>query len=87
LVTAEALKPVSMLSKTLAGLLAGMAGHGLSPLALSGEKRHTIYGSRAWVTPRFGLALLPVDAGSGPLNCYGTGLGNQAGGCTVISTV
>lgn len=56
-----------MASKTLARGFAGMAGHGFSPLALSGEKSHTIYGSRAWVTPRFGLAPRPVRAGGGAL--------------------
>jgi len=55
-------------SKLVGGIvLAADAGHGVFPLALSGEKRHTIYGSRAWVTPRFGLAPRPVDAGSGAL--------------------
>jgi hypothetical protein len=48
-------------------VLAADAGHGLFSLALGGEKSHTIYGSRAWVTPRFGLAPRPVRAGSGAL--------------------
>jgi len=53
-------------SKLVGGIvLAADAGHGVFPLALSGEKRHTIYGSRAWVTPRFGLAPRPVDAEAG----------------------
>src|ERR1035437_9177342 len=43
------------------------ASNGLFLLALSGEKSHTIHGSRAWVTSRFGLTPRPVSAGSGAL--------------------
>jgi len=46
---AETLKAVPVPSKPLAGGTAVMAGHALSPIAFSGEKSHTIYGSRAWV--------------------------------------
>jgi hypothetical protein len=55
LIAAESLEAVAVASKMLARGFAGMAGHGFSPLALSGEKSHTVYGSRAWVTPRFGF--------------------------------
>src|ERR1035437_1806281 len=59
---------LAVYAKLVGGIvLAANAGHGLFLLALCGEKRHTIYGSRAWVTPRFGLAPRPVDAGSGAL--------------------
>jgi hypothetical protein len=44
------------------------AGHGISPLAFGGETSHNELGSRAWVTPRFGLAPPPVSAGSGALS-------------------
>jgi hypothetical protein len=47
-------------------VLAFPAGHLISPLALSGETSHNRFSrSRAWVTPRFGLAPPPVEAGSG----------------------
>jgi hypothetical protein len=49
-------------------VLAFDAGHRVSPLAFCGETRHNELGSRAWVTPRFGLAPLPVSAGSGAFN-------------------
>jgi hypothetical protein len=53
-------------AELVAGLvLAFGAGHGVSPLALSGETSHNVLGSEAWVTPRFGLAPQPVSAGSG----------------------
>ena len=59
---------LSVGAKLVGGIvLAADAGHGVFPLALSGEKRHTIYGSRLWVTPQFGLAPRPVRAGSGAL--------------------
>jgi hypothetical protein len=64
-------------------VLAADAGGGSLPLALCGEKRHNLYGSRAWVTPRFELAPRTVDAESGAL------IGGRylPGGSTVISTV
>jgi hypothetical protein len=43
LFAAESLEAVSMPSKPFALNLAGMAGHGFSPLALSGEKSHNSY--------------------------------------------
>src|SRR6202035_4645741 len=54
--------------KTLAGcVVTAGAGHLISPLALSGETSQNALGSEAWVTPRFGLAPQPVQAGSGAL--------------------
>jgi len=56
LIAAEALKAVSMLSETLAGGTAVVAGHGFS-LALSGETRHNynwVWGvghSALWICP------------------------------------
>src|SRR5437763_6573437 len=61
--------------ESLAGLvLASEAGHGQSPLDFSAEKAHNELGSRSWLTPRFGLAPQPVQAGSGALNVSGCGL-------------
>jgi len=50
-----------------------MEGHGFSPLALCGEKRHTIRGSSALVTPRFGFAPPLVPASDGALRIKGLG--------------
>jgi len=55
-------------AESFAGLvLASDAGHGFSPLAFCGEKPQNQFGSRSWLTPRFGLAPPPVSAGSGAL--------------------
>lgn len=61
--------------KSLAGLvLASDAGHGFSPLAFEREKPDNHFGSGLWLTPRFGLAPQPVQAGSGALCVNGYGL-------------
>jgi hypothetical protein len=50
------------------------AGHGFSPLDFCGEKPQNLFGSESWLTPRFGLAPPPVQAGSGALSkSYGLG--------------
>src|SRR5207244_4825800 len=69
-IAAPALNPVlTEVPKSLASLtLASEAGHGLSPLAFCGEKPQNQFGSRSWLTPRFGLAPTPVSAEAGALN-------------------
>jgi hypothetical protein len=56
-------------SEFLAGLvLASDAGHGLSPLDFCGETGHNrVPRSRAWVTPRFGLAPASASTETGVL--------------------
>ena len=82
LVAAEALEAVAVRPNRLQWYGSNGRSWLISPLALSGEKSHTIYGSRAWVTPRFGFAPPPVTAGSGALM-----LRVRPVGSTVISTV
>src|SRR5437899_2865176 len=61
--------PLTEITESLAGLvLASNAGHGFSPLAFCGEKPQNQFGSRSWLTPRFGLAPTPVSAEAGALN-------------------
>src|SRR5205823_7907553 len=69
-IAAPALNPaLTEVTKSLAGLvLASEAGHGFSPLAFCGEKPQNQFGSRSWLTPRFGLAPTPVSAEAGALN-------------------
>ena len=71
-IAAPALNPaLTEVTKSLAGLvLASEAGHGFSPLAFCGEKPQNQFGSRSWLTPRFGLAPTPVSAEAGALSCY-----------------
>jgi hypothetical protein len=74
--TAPALDaPLTEVAELFAGLvLAANASHGVSPLDFLAEKRHNEFGSGSWLTPRFGLAPQPVQAGSGALNVsYGLG--------------
>lgn len=49
-------------------VIAFPARHGFSPLALCGGKADNKFGSEWRLTPRFGLAPLPVEAGSGALS-------------------
>src|SRR5207247_2447240 len=69
-IAAPTLNPaLAEVTKSLAGLvLASEAGHGFSPLAFCGEKPQNQFGSRSWLTPRFGLAPTPVSAEAGALN-------------------
>src|SRR5438552_13262219 len=48
-------------------VLASEAGHGLSPLAFCGEKPQNQFGSRSWLTPRFGLAPAKAATDAGAL--------------------
>jgi len=74
-------------TKFLADLvLALYARHGFSPLDFCGRKPHTHFGSGVRLTPRFGLAPPPVQAGSGALNVsdvLGWGLNRDNYGLTV----
>src|SRR5438132_213777 len=68
-IAAPALNPVlTEVPKSLASLtLASEAGHGLSPLAFCGEKPQNQFGSRSWLTPRFGLAPAKAATDAGAL--------------------
>lgn len=52
------------------GVLASVAGHGLSPLDFCGKKPHTHFGSGVRLTPRFGLALPTADTGDRAVSRY-----------------
>jgi hypothetical protein len=66
-IAAPTLNPaLTEVPESFAGLvLASEAGHVISPLALCGETSQNTFGSRAWVTPRFGLAPTSVSAEAG----------------------
>src|SRR5205807_2863780 len=68
--TGIAAPPLNAAFTEVAELLAGLvlafaAGHGVSPLAFCEETSQNIFGSEAWVTPRFGLAPPTVTAADG----------------------
>ena len=75
----SATEPLNVALSVVPGLadrmITAFAGHVISPLALSGEtSQNRSSWSEAWLTPRFGLAPQPVDAGSGALIVTGYGL-------------
>jgi hypothetical protein len=67
---------LSVAAKLAGRVVTAFARHVISPLALSGETSHNIFGSRAWFTPRFGLPrnLFKQEAGR-LVSDYGLGWG------------
>src|SRR5579864_9153599 len=68
-ITAVTLKVVAAAKLFDFAVIAFAACHGLFPLEFCGEKADNEFGSELWLTPRFGLALPTVRAGSRALLC------------------